>query len=61
MLNPFGYHCVFQFFFNFFQFFQCVHLDSSDLIVHSRVATTVREMEHVTMSLEFVTKDVKKD
>lgn len=40
---------------------KCVHLDSSDLIVHSHVATIVREMEHVTMSLEFVTKVVKKD
>lgn len=59
MLNPFGYHFVLNIWKH--EFFQCVHLDSSDLIVHSHVATTVGEMEHVTMSLEFVTKDVKKD
>lgn len=40
---------------------KCVHLDSLDLIVHLHVATIVREMEHVTMSLEFVTMGVLKD
>lgn len=59
IFKPFGY----LFLFNIFNHccLQCVHLDSLDLIVHLHVATIVREMEHVTMSLEFVTMGVLKD